>query len=364
MTTKNPSQIKQSSPLYDRNKTRRVTLKKVTTKKNVATLLVASAALVSGNLLAHEAKHERESSYSLKIIRQHEVKISEEGDKRIIVANGLPDHKTGRFPNRDNPNEISEQEYRFEMPLEPETSNAKREALGMPFGVGVNGVVFDPGTAETWNNDRRWTYEALSGPMNLGLDESHAHVQPTGAYHYHGMPKGLIEEQDAADRVRANEMVLVGWAADGFPIYAKFGHTEAEDPESKLKVLKSSYQLKSEERPSKPDGPGGTPDGSFASDYEYVAGSGDLDEFNGRTGVTKEYPDGTFYYVLTEDFPYIPRTFRGIPDQSFERERGGPQGGIDGPPDSGDGPPNSGGRRGQGPPRGGGHPPHPPHPPR
>lgn len=353
---------KKKSTRIEPGTTRRVTLKKVVPRRNIATFMVASAVLLSGKLLAHEAKHERDSSYSLKVIRKHEVKIFEEGDKRIVEANGLPDHKTGKFPNRNNPNEISEQKYRFEMPLEPEQSNEKVPAMGPQlFGVAVNGVVFDPGTAETWNNDRRWTYEALTGPMNLGLDKSHAHVQPNGAYHYHSMPDGLLKELGAKEKIEANEMVLVGWAADGFPIYAKFGHITAADSSSKLKELKSSYQLKDEKRPSKPDGPGGTTDGSFASDYEYVAGAGDLDEYNGREGITEEFPDGTYYYVLTDDFPYIPRLLRGVSDPSFLREMGGQGGPPNGGPEGKDGPP-SGGGRGDGPPPRGGRPPHPPRP--
>jgi hypothetical protein len=47
------------------------------------------------------------------------VVIKTSGDKRIVEANGLPDHKSGQFPNRGNPNSISAQHYRFEMPLKP-----------------------------------------------------------------------------------------------------------------------------------------------------------------------------------------------------------------------------------------------------
>ena len=77
--------------------------------------------------------------------------------------------------------------------------------------------------------------------------------------------------------------------------------------------------------------PGGTFDGTFVDDYEYIAGSGDLDECNGREGVTPEYPEGTYYYVLTDTFPFIPRSYRGTPDRSFER-RGAPPGGRRPPP--------------------------------
>ena len=77
---------------------------------------------------------------------------------------------------------------------------------------------------------------------------------------------------------------------------------------------RGSYQLRSGSRAS---APGGTYDGTFEQDYEYVAGLGDLDECNGREGVTPEYPDGTYYYVVTENYPYLPRMLRGTPDASF-----------------------------------------------
>ena len=53
------------------------------------------------------------------------------------------------------------------------------------------------------------------------------------------------------------------------------------------------------------------PLGRYVEDNEYVAGLGDLDQFNGRTTVTPEYPNGTYAYFVTiqEDgtpaFPYI-----------------------------------------------------------
>ncbi|HBL47569.1 MAG TPA: hypothetical protein DDZ90_29705, partial [Planctomycetaceae bacterium] len=79
-------------------------------------------------------------------------------------------------------------------------------------------------------------------------------------------------------------------------------------------------------------------DGTFVADYEFVKDSGDLDECNGRLGVTPEYPDGIYHYYLTEAFPYIPRYFRGTPDPSFQKrgpgpgQPGGPGRGAFGPP--------------------------------
>lgn len=248
-----------------------------------------------------------------------EVKIEEKDGYRLITANGIPDHPTGRFPSRGNPNAISPQDYHFRIPLKP-TPKEGQPARGAAFGVAVNGVVFDPGTAELWNGDMRWHYEALSGLMGsrgkMGADENLAHVQPNGAYHYHGMPMGLLKKRDYTKK-----MTLVGWAADGYPIYGPYAYTNPNDPKSPLKELKSAYRLKSGNRPGT-DGPSGAYDGSFQQDYEFVKG-GDLDEYCGRTGVTPEYPNGTFYYVVTENWPFIPRRLKGTPDPSFRK---GPQG--------------------------------------
>jgi hypothetical protein len=257
---------------------------------------------------------------------------------RHVTANGLPDHPTGRFPSRGNPNAIRAQSYAFKVPLKPTPATDRSRAGGRTlFGVALNGVVFDPGTAEFWRNDRRadWNYEAIGGPIDLGLDRNNAHVQPTGAYHYHGLPAGLVESltRDA----KAGRMTLVGWAADGYPVYATFGYADPRDPASGLKAMRPSYRLKDGARPAEPDGPGGKYDGTFTRDYEYVEGLGDLDACNGREGVTPEFPEGTYYYVLTEAFPQVPRQFHGVPDASF-RKAGGP-GGPGGPRPGRGGPP-------------------------
>jgi YHYH protein len=244
-----------------------------------------------------------------------EVSITTEGDRRIITANGLPDHATGPFPNRDNPHAVRAQSYRYTMPLRPTVNATATPLPRQPFGIALNGVLFDPGTAEYWQNDRDsgWRYDALGSAFSLGLDTNHAHVQPNGAYHYHGLPTALLARL-AADRPG---LVLVGWAADGFPIYAVSPASAA------AQQLRTSYQLKPGNRPTTDGQPGGRYDGSFVEDFAYVAGSGDLDECSGRFGATPEFPTGTYHYVLTADFPFVPRAFRGTPDPSFAR-RGGP----------------------------------------
>src|SRR6266550_1269571 len=46
-------------------------------------------------------------------IGTNRVSITVTGGERVIQANGLPDHAPGQFPNRGNPNSISEQTYNF-----------------------------------------------------------------------------------------------------------------------------------------------------------------------------------------------------------------------------------------------------------
>lgn len=253
------------------------------------------------------------------------VSITSDGQYRYIYSNGIP-HRSGTFPNSGNPNAISAQEYTFRVPLYPQmTGRIAQLDGGMSFGVGMDGIPFDPGTAETWNNNSSWREEAIVGNLKkLGLDFNNAHVQPNGAYHYHGMPTELTGSVSAR-----SFSPLIGWAADGFPIYAQYGYIQADNPNSGIKQLQPSYRLKSGIRPTSPSGPGGNYDGTYTADYEYVTGLGDLDECNGRFGPTPDYPNGTYYYVITWDFPRIPRCFKGTADSSFRKAAGGgPRGGA------------------------------------
>lgn len=226
---------------------------------------------------------------------------------RYFTGTGIPNHETGSFPNKNNPNTISEQNYHFKVTKNPQKARTITQVSLGKFGIATNGIPFDPGAAEFWNNDRNsgWQYEALSGAINLGLDQNNAHVQPTGAYHYHGMPTALVANQNTTEHSN-----LIGYAADGFPVYARYGY----DDNQNVKKMTSSFSVKSGTRPN---GPGGSYDGTYVQDYEYKANSGDLDECNGKTGPTPDYPNGIYHYFITDSYPFIPRCFVGTPDSSF-----------------------------------------------
>jgi hypothetical protein len=246
--------------------------------------------------------------------------IEQDHGHRHVASNGIPKHPVGRFPNRGNPHSIRPQRYDFELPADPKPAETITSIYlagrfgppNMPFGVAVNGVLFDPGTAEFWQGDRGggWNYEALGGAVPLGIDENFAHVQPQGAYHYHGIPEQLLKEL-GSDATKHSP--LVGWAADGFPLYCMHAYVDPKDPKSEVVQLRPSFRLKEGDRPGGAKGPGGKYDGTFVEDYIYAAESGDLDECNGRFCKTPEFPEGTYAYFLTKEWPVIPRAFRGKP---------------------------------------------------
>ena len=238
---------------------------------------------------------------------------------RELSANGIPDHPVGTFPNANNPNTISEQTVTASFTLDP-SQVASATGLGGPRGITgyvLNGIKIDAGTAGSCDdsgescslagNAGSWRIEALGqSSFDFGTDENNAHVQPGGVYHYHGMPEGFIAKQGG----NSSTMTLIGWAADGFPIYARYGYSVADDASSELVAMTGSYQLVTEVSASRPP-TDSIPLGTFEQDYQYVEGSGDLDECNGRVGVTPEFPGGIYHYYATDSYPYFQRCVKG-----------------------------------------------------
>lgn len=254
---------------------------------------------------------------------------------RTISTNSIPNHLVGVFGQGQgslNPNAILAQNETYQITTNPTIAASLTPLLSTTgigrdlgpqysFGILLNGVELDPVAAEPFphegpmssNVNWEWNLEAIN--VRIGLDCNNAHVQPTGKYHYHGPPTLYLEELD----IVSNKMSLIGYSADGFPIYYKYAYENASDNTSAIVAMSSSYQLKSGNRPG--DGisaPCDVFNGVYSNDYEFIEGLGILDEANGRTGVTPEYPDGTYYYVITEEFPSIPRYFKGTPSNDFK----------------------------------------------
>ncbi len=262
-----------------------------------------------------------------------EYQESKTSSRRVITSNNIPNHMVGVYGGGMgslNPNAITEQNATYRIPLNPSVASSLTPLLstdatnGGPkysFGVLLNGVELDPVAAEPFPHQGvmspnvNWEWNLEAGNVLIGLDCNNAHVQPSGKYHYHGSPMLFLEKLN----ISTNQMTLIGYAADGFPIYYKYAYSSASDNSSSVVGMTSSYRLKSGNRPG--DGvtaPCDVYNGIYSNDYEYVDGLGTLDEANGRNGVTPEYPSGTYYYVLTDNFPSIPRYFRGTPSNNFK----------------------------------------------
>jgi hypothetical protein len=142
-----------------------------------------------------------------------------------------------------------------------------------------------------------------------------------GAYHYHEHPEGL---QGQLDDDGDHHSPLLGFAFDGVPIYGGYGYSNPNDANSAIERLDSSYRLRSitdrhrlagqaTDLPANQWGPAidaTHPLGYYVEDYEYVAGLGDLDEYNGRTTMTPDF-GLTYAYFATIDgagagaYPYL-----------------------------------------------------------
>ncbi|MCB9688007.1 MAG: YHYH protein [Alphaproteobacteria bacterium] len=252
--------------------------------------------------------------------------LSVAGGKLVVTTNGVPNHTyTARtFP-------VTDDTRVYEMPLTPSIAPSTTSILrveGFPayaFGVGVNGVKLDPAPAEpfifedtvTGEYNWDWVFEPTNNLQTVALDCNTAHVQPDGTYHYHGDLVGLAEllSPGISSGTVPAEAVVVGYAADGFPIVYRYG----PDGTGAIALLEPGYELKAGDRPG--DGvsePCGTYNGKYTNDYEWTD-AGDLDACNGVERTLTVGPRSyDYFYVVTDSFPQIPRCFVGTPDASFE----------------------------------------------
>ena len=241
---------------------------------------------------------------------KNKVNIKTTGNYLVITSNGIPSHKYSRIRVQEDTLDVMVQKYEFKVPRSPKENSATKDVGNNIFAVATNGVPIQTANAPwQYSRDKKYRYEALSGATHLGvMDEHNGHLHPEdGAYHYHGLPNGLVKELGAN-----RAMVMIGYAADGFPVYNNYGFKDYKKGKGRFVEVKSSYKLRIGERSK-----GEPHSGKYVEDYEFVEGLGDLDECNGRFGVTKEYPEGIYHYYLTAKFPFVPRCWKGTPNDSF-----------------------------------------------
>lgn len=92
-----------------------------------------------------------------------------------------------------------------------------------------------------------------------------------------------------------NHSPIIGWGYDGNPIYGPYAYIDPTNINSPIKIIESSYiETNIENRPPESE----FPKGYFVEDYKYD-NSGDLDQYNGRFGKTREFPNGVYAYFTT-----------------------------------------------------------------
>lgn len=229
----------------------------------------------------------------------HETSITIQGDQRCIVSTGEPDHEVGTW----RPGAVVKpQDHLFCVDAVPQDTGTITDRVTIS-GMTLTGIPLRPGTAEYydptaergWSRDRSsgWNVEGVGG---LIMDAQNAHVDGDGMYHYHGIPEAVVSNLEGT---------LFAYAADGFEIHYVGGDVQ------------SSYQLKEGERQGE-GAPDGVHDGTYVQDWEYVEGSGTLDECNGAM------LDGKYVYYATDTYPFFPRCFRGnVTESAMGRGRGG-----------------------------------------
>ena len=238
--------------------------------------------------------------------------ITAGADHCLLTSNVIPNHD---FNDRqDFPNLTSEQLLSLTIPRVPVLATADTALTqGYWDGVLLNGVVIDVLSAGCWNGSQNTpagcadTHPWLINPLTSGgifeHDSHNAHTQPTGAYHYHGEPLAMYDDNPGPDG-----SPVIGFAADGFPIYGPYFY---DLDTGQVRRARSGYTLRTVARDSVA-GPGGFPDGTYNADWVWTD-AGDLDECNGMT------VDGQYGYYVTESFPHTMRCFKGVVDPSFAK---------------------------------------------
>ncbi len=277
-----------------------------------------------------------------------DVEITASDTACTLTSNSVPNHSfndaSAAFAGGAEGATITETDASFTISRNPQLA-----ALSTPIsqevknGIFLNGVVLDiisagcylpssPDADADGNvgigcaSTADWLLDPLSTTHKFGADEHNAHTQPGGLYHYHGGPNAMFDDNPSAEG-----SPVIGFAADGFPIYGSYFFDI--DTGSVRKAV-SGYTVKAGSRSL--EGTAVTPPGDYSGmynqDWEWTD-AGDLDACNGMV------VDGQYGYYVTDSYPWVLACLSGTPDDSFVNSSAG--GGPGGPPPTGDAPPNS-----------------------
>ena len=156
------------------------------------------------------------------------------------------------------------------------------------------------------NGGINWQLVALEYATKFGVDQHNAHVQPdSGSYHYHGDPNALFDDVPVGDG-----SPVIGFAADGFPIYGSYIFDQLTGA---FRKATSGYTLRQGSRGTRSDSnPGGDFNGIYEQDWEWTD-AGDLDECNGMIY------QGQYGYYVTESYPFMISCYVGTVSQTFRK---------------------------------------------
>ena len=316
------------------------------------------------------------------------VQVSSSANWVYLRSSGLGYHVMGPWylnstHTQDFPNFPANTAVLYRIPRSPVVATTRTLTPGGPIGYFVDGVaVFDnrdtfsyatasgsdadPGNGQ--RGDGVWNRDAY---VNEGMTFDPAFAHQAGPnYHYHANTPALRFQlgdhvaYDSTTRTYAESATpaaahspILGWMADGYPVYGPYGYASAVNPASGVRRMTPGYvkrdgsngttnlaatgrttlpawatraQNRGATLPSNLAGPAVNATyilGHYLEDYDYLGDLGktpgvdfDLNECNVRFCVTPEFPNGTYAYFVTIEsdgtpkFPFIAgRWFYGNP---------------------------------------------------
>ena len=264
------------------------------------------------------------NSASLHDILETNVEQVQYTDSDVYIScEAVPGYDVGPW---DDPSMAPNQNFVFKLTRNPiPAGNIPLELPDGRIGVWTNGVsIFNRTTDASYKSKDVWHVDGAkdADPNTITCD---GYMAENGEYFNYVAPICLYDAND-----KGIHSPILGYAFDGYPIYGAYAFAN-EDGSGGIVQMTSSYHLRQiSSRTTLPDGSqleenfwgpevsNNYPLGHYIEDYEYVAGSGSLDERNGRFCVTPEYPQGTYAYFVTVDendqpaYPYtLNKSFYG-----------------------------------------------------